>query len=176
MKNFAALYIAVCLALSSGGASAQAALAAPADFACTDKAAVHAAQQIIDAWKDGYNRRDPEHVAALYAEDAYYLTQHFATGIVHGREAIQAYVKVGTDAGYHIDSIRMLALGCSGETMYVLTRYDSTNGGQAAFGVNLVVLRKSGEQWNIVAHEAAVPDPATAIQRLEIPASTPSGR
>jgi hypothetical protein len=33
-------------------------------------------------------------------------------------------------------------------------------------GVNLVVLRKVGQKWMIVAPEAAVPDPATAVETL----------
>ncbi len=33
-------------------------------------------------------------------------------------------------------------------------------------GVNLVVLRKIGGRWVIVAHESAVPDPANSIQFL----------
>jgi hypothetical protein len=33
--------------------------------------------------------------------------------------------------------------------------------------VNLVVLRKIADHWLIVAHEAAVPDPATAILCLD---------
>lgn len=136
---------------------------------CNDPAAVQAAQQIVDAWKDGYNGGDPARVAGLYSADAYYLTQHFATGIIHGRDAIQAYVKLGVDAKYHIDALRILTVGCTAEMMYVVTRYDATNAGQTAFGVNLVVLRKDAQRWLIVAHEAAVPDPATAVQHLDLP-------
>ncbi|MGC9224963.1 MAG: hypothetical protein ACP5E2_13635 [Terracidiphilus sp.] len=62
-------------------------------------------------------------------------------------------------------------MGCSAEMMYVITRYDANNAGRAVFGVNLVVLRKDAQNWLIVAHEAAVPDPATAVQHLDIPGS-----
>ena len=51
---------------------------------------------------------------------------------------------------------------------YAIDRYESTNAGQKAFGVNLVVLKKTGRKWMIVAHEAAVPDPA-AIRSLDPP-------
>lgn len=122
---------------------------------------------VIDRWKSGYNSEHPEQVAALYSPEATYLTQHFVTGIVQGRSAIQAYVKKGTEAHYKIDAIRLLALGCSGDFAYAITRYDSTNAGQKVFGVNLVVLRKMHGKWLIVAHEAAVPDPANSIQSLE---------
>jgi hypothetical protein len=120
-------------------------------------------------WKNGYNDGEAAKVAALYTEDATYLTQHFVTGIVQGRPKIQAYVQRGVDAKYHIDSIEVLSTGCSGKLAYAITRYESTNGGQKAFGVNILVLKKIGKKWLIVAHESAVPDPATAIQSLEGP-------
>lgn len=137
---------------------------------CKDPAAISAAQQIVDTWKDAYNGGDAARVAALYSVDAYYLTQHFVSGIVQGRDAIQAYIKRGVDAGYHLDSLRILSVGCSAEMIYVITRYDAINAGQTAFGVNLVVLRKDRQNWVIVAHEAAVPDPTTAIRTLDMPA------
>ncbi|MBI3474129.1 MAG: nuclear transport factor 2 family protein [Acidobacteria bacterium] len=121
------------------------------------------------SWKNGYNDGEAAKVADLYTEDATYLTQHFVTGIVQGRPKIQAYVQRGVDAKYHIDSIEVLSTGCSGKMAYAITRYESTNGGQKAFGVNILVLKKTGKKWLIVAHESAVPDPATAIQSLESP-------
>jgi uncharacterized protein (TIGR02246 family) len=127
-----------------------------------------ALREIPQRWKDGYNNGDAAKVALLYAADAYYLTQHFVTGIVHGRAAIQAYVQRGVDAKYHIDSIQIMAMGCSSNLAYTVGKYESTNAGQKAFGVNLVVLRKTGGRWLIVAHEAAVPDPATAVQHLDV--------
>ena len=136
---------------------------------CTVPAVENVIQKIAQDWKDGYNAGDPEAVAALYAEDATYLTQHFATGIVHGRAAIKAYVKNGTDAKYKIDSLTVLASGCSRDFAYSITRYHSLNGGQTAMGVNLVLIRKLQGRWKIVAHESAVPDPANAIRSLEIP-------
>ena len=138
---------------------------------CTNPATDHAMREIVENWKDGYNSGNPGKVAALYASDATYLTQHFVTGIVHGRAAIEAYVKKGTDAHYRIESIQVLASDCSGDFAYAITRYESTNAGQKAFGVNLVVLQRTEGKWLIVAHESAVPDAATAIQSLEVPTS-----
>jgi uncharacterized protein (TIGR02246 family) len=123
--------------------------------------------KIPERWRQGYNHGDAAQVARLYTEDAYYLTQHFVTGVVHGRAAIRAYVQRGVDAKYHIDSIQIMAMSCSGEMAYTVGKYESTNAGQKAFGVNVVVLRKIAGRWMIVAHEAAVPDPATAVQRLD---------
>jgi uncharacterized protein (TIGR02246 family) len=128
-----------------------------------------ALRQISEQWKDGYNRGNAAHVASLYTEDAYYLTQHFVAGFVHPRSQIQAYVQRGIDARYHVDMIDIVRLECSRDFAYTVTRYESTNAGQKAFGVNLVVLKRVHGKWLIVAHESAVPDPATAIPSLDPP-------
>jgi uncharacterized protein (TIGR02246 family) len=134
-----------------------------------------ALRKIPEEWKRNYNGANAAAVAALYTDDAYYLTQHFVSGIVHGREAIQAYVQIGVDAHYRVDSIEILAISCSGDMAYVIDRYTSTNAGQKAVGVNLVVLKKTKGRWFIVAQEAAVPDPATAIQQLPVNKKLPQG-
>lgn len=127
-----------------------------------------AVSMIINRWMDGYNNGHAESVAMLYTPDAWYLTQHFITGIVQGRAAIQAYVQRGVDAKYHIDSIRILKMQYAGDFAYVIDRYDATNGDQKTFGLNLVVLKKIKGHWYIVAHEAAVPDPVNAVKKLNI--------
>ena len=139
-----------------------------AQIGCTNAADVNAIRKIPLLWKNNYNRGNAAGVAALYDENAGYLTQHFISGIVHGRAAIQAYVQLGVDASYHIDSIQILSMGCSGNLAYTVGRYEATNAGQKAIGFNLVVLRKVKGRWMIVAHEAAVPDPATAVRDLDI--------
>jgi uncharacterized protein (TIGR02246 family) len=126
-----------------------------------------ALRAVSEVWKDAYNGKDAARVASLYAEDAYYLTQHFAAGIIHPRTNIQAYVQRGVDANYRVDSIEIVALNCADDFAYTITQYRSTNGGEKAMGVNLVVLRKMDGKWRIVAHEAAVPHPATAVQSLD---------
>jgi uncharacterized protein (TIGR02246 family) len=135
---------------------------------CNNHADEQAFREIIDRWKDGYNNGNAEKVTSLYTTDAYYLTQHFVTGIVKGHAAIKAYVQNGIDAKYHIDSIKILSMDCSDDFAYVITRYNSTNNGHEDFGVNIVVLKRMGGKWLIVAHESAVPDQATAIQQLNI--------
>jgi hypothetical protein len=132
----------------------------------SDEAAL---RRISEVWKEGYNSGNAGKVAALYTPDAYYLTQHFVTGIVHPRGRIQAYVQRGVDAHYHLDVIEILKLECSADLAYTVGHYESTNGGQKAMGVNVVVLRKIKGQWLIVAHESAVPDPVTAVQDLDLP-------
>jgi len=158
----------VCAALALASAAFSQAISGRASSACSEDD--HAAlMRVSQQWKQGYNEDEAAKVAALYTEDAYYLTQHFVTGIVKGRAAIQEYVQRGASAHYHVDKIEILFEACSGDFAYTVDRYESTNGGQKAFGVNLVVLKKMGGEWKIVAHEAAVPDPATAIQSLEPP-------
>jgi uncharacterized protein (TIGR02246 family) len=134
---------------------------------CSTQTDDRAIALIADTWKDSYNAGDAARVAALYSDDAYYLTQHYVDGIVHPRSLIQAYVQHGVDALYHVDSIETLSTVCSGDLAYAITRYHSTNGDQKAMGVNLVVMRKIDGKWRIVAHESAVPDPNTAIQTLK---------
>ena len=147
---------------------ANAEVAAAAQNSCTDSSDAKAIRRIAVQWKNGYNSGDAASVASLYAEGADYLTQHFITGIIHGRAAIQAYVQRGVDARYHIDSIQIVSMACSGDMAYTVGRYESSNAGQKAMGVNLVVVRKINGRWLIVAHEAAVPDPATAVRYLDI--------
>ncbi len=150
----------------------------------TDDAAI---RKMADQFRDAYNRGDAAEVAALYSDGAYYLTQHYADGIIEGRKNIQAYVQRGVNAHYQIDSIEVLKTNCACSSpmpslkariqgakptrrcnlAWAISRYHSTNDGQKAMGVNLIVLRKVQDTWRIVAHESAVPDPATAIKKLE---------
>jgi uncharacterized protein (TIGR02246 family) len=169
MKKTLMCFVILLLAVSARAQQSDRSTHTVAKDQCVDRGAL---EQVSERWKDGYNSGDTAKVAALYADNAYYLTQHFVSGIVHGRTAIQAYVQNGVNAHYQVDSIKIVALECAGDFAYTVTRYESTNANQKAFGVNLVVLRRVHGQWLIVAHEAAVPDPATAIQRLDVPAQT----
>lgn len=136
---------------------------------CSIPADDRAIRDVPERWKAAYNAGRASDVSALYSDNAYYLTQHFVSGIIHGRADIQAYVQRGIDAKYRIDAIEVLATECSGDFAYAITRYYSTNAGRNDIGVNLVIMRKEKGQWRIVAHEAAVPDPTTAVQHLRDP-------
>ena len=171
MKRLLTLSVFLGSLAASGQQPASTSGVIPEAHSCANPEAHQIAQQMVDTWKAAYNAGDAARVAALYADDADYLTQHFVTGVVHGRAQIQAYVQRGVDAHFQIDSIQILSIGCVPELMYVVDRYQSTNAGQKAMGVNLVVARRTPAGWRIVAHEAAVPDPATAVQRLDVPAT-----
>lgn len=114
-----------------------------------------ALRRVPEKWKDAYNARDAAGVAALYAADGYYVSAHV---IAHGRPDIQAYFQRGIDAGGHIDSIQILASGHAGDLAYTVGTYEATNAGQKVRGRNVVVLRKVGEEWLMVAHETVVAD------------------
>jgi uncharacterized protein (TIGR02246 family) len=160
-----ALSLALCvIPVAHGQTDAHAPL--PSATQCSVPCDDRAIRDIPERWKAAYNAGQAAQVSALYTEDAYYLTQHFVSGIIHGRADIQAYVQRGVDARYHIDSIEVLLTQCSGDFAYAVTRYQSNNAGRIDIGVNLVILRKTNGQWMIAAHEAAVPDPATAIRQL----------
>lgn len=102
---------------------------------CRNSSDETALRRIADRWKEAYNAGDSAKIASLYTEDAYYLTQHFAGGILHGRNRIMAYFKMGTDAGFRMDKIDVIETACSGDFGYAISRYESTNAGQKAFGV-----------------------------------------
>jgi ketosteroid isomerase-like protein len=110
---------------------------------------------VAEAWRAHYNAKDAAAVAALYAEDGYYVSAHV---VAHGRAEIRAYFQRGIDAGGHIDSIELLASGHSGELSYWVGTYEATNAGQKVRGRNVVVARKVGGKWLMVAHETVVAD------------------
>jgi len=60
---------------------------------CSVPADDRAIRAIPGRWKAAGNAGQASEVSALYSDDAYYLTQHFVTGIIHGRVDIQAYVQ-----------------------------------------------------------------------------------
>lgn len=111
--------------------------------------------RVAEEWKAAYNAKDAAAVASLYTTDGYYLSAHV---VAHGRAEIQAYFQRGIDAGGHIDAIQILSSGQSGDLGYTVGTYEATNAGQKVRGRNVVVLRKDGDRWRMVAHETAVAD------------------
>ena len=68
---------------------------------CAIAADDRAIRQVAEDWTTGYDAGDAAKVAASYAEDSYYLTQHFVSGILRGREE----------------------MSCSGHLAYTVGRY-----------------------------------------------------
>jgi uncharacterized protein (TIGR02246 family) len=110
---------------------------------------------VADAWKSAYNSGDPAGVAALYADDAYYLSAHV---LAHGRKQIEAYWQKGIQAGGHIDAIRPLIVYTSGDLGYTAGTYQATNAGVTVDGRVLLVFRRIDGRWLIAAHETVVRD------------------
>jgi uncharacterized protein (TIGR02246 family) len=110
---------------------------------------------LAEAWRSSYNSKDAAAVASRYAPDGYYVSSHV---VARGRAEIRAYFQRGIDAGGYIDSIEVLASARSGDLAYWVGTYEATNAGQKVRGRNIVVVRKFGNEWLIVAHESAVAD------------------
>lgn len=127
----------------------------PADQADASATAAQSLQRVASEWKAAYSAKDAAAVATLYAPDAYYVSAHV---VAHGRPQIQAYFQRGIDAGGHVDALQILSLGHSGDLAYWVGTYEATNAGQKVRGRNIVVARKIGERWLIVAHESVVAD------------------
>jgi ketosteroid isomerase-like protein len=134
---------------------------------CSAPADDEALRQVPRDWKDGYNNGNAAKVAALYTEDAYYLTQHFVTASCTAAPPCRPTCSAASTPTI-TSTIEVVMTECHGDFAYTVTRYESTNAGQKAFGVNLVVLRKVRGKWLIVAHESAVSEPTTAIQTLDV--------
>jgi ketosteroid isomerase-like protein len=115
----------------------------------------HELLAVAEAWRTSYNAKDAVAVASLYAPNGYYVSAHV---VARGRSEIQAYFQRGIDAGGHIDSIELLSTGRSGDLAYWVGTYEATNAGQKVRGRNVVVVRRVGKTWLMVAHESAVAD------------------
>jgi uncharacterized protein (TIGR02246 family) len=132
--------------VASGWPAGQRDVASPTD---------QAIREVAEAWQAAYNAKDAAAVASLYTPDAYYVSAHV---VAHGRQEIQAYFQRGIDAGGHVDAIQVLSGGHSGDLAYTVGTYAATNAGQKVRGRNVVVLRKVGGKWLMVAHESVVAD------------------
>lgn len=120
--------------------------------AAADEAAL---RDVARAWREAYNAGDAARVAALYAEDGQYLSAHVAA---RGREAIRAYFQRGIDAGGGIEAITVTDVGASGSLAWATGTYAANNAGQKVDGRIVLVLRRCGGAWLIVAHEVVVRD------------------
>jgi ketosteroid isomerase-like protein len=110
------------------------------------------------AFREAYNRNDVEGLAALYAEDAAYVSPHVPDLMIRGREAIKANWQRGIALGGYIDTIEVLATGSSCDLAYVVSRYAATNSGVKVGGRNILVLRRVNGTWLIVTHASVVRD------------------
>jgi uncharacterized protein (TIGR02246 family) len=115
-------------------------------------------RRLANEWKDAYNSKDPERLAALYAEDADYISSHVPGLVARGRASIRANFQKGIEAGGHVDAVRILTSRISCDLAYLVSVYEATNNGQKVSGRNLIALRKLGGKWLIVSHMTVVPE------------------
>jgi uncharacterized protein (TIGR02246 family) len=121
-----------------------------ADFANT----VH---KLEAEWVQAFNSGDAKKVADMYAPDAVLMRWD---GTVHGHDSILAEMErsVSGSAGNYV--VHSLHVERAGDIAYDTGAYNVTLRGRVVEGNYLVVLRKIGNDWKIVAH-ASVPNPAT---------------
>lgn len=111
-----------------------------------------------EEWRNAYNAGDVEKLAALYCEDADYVSPHVPGLMIHGREAIKQNFQRGIAGGGHVDSIVVQRSGYSGDLAYVVCAYQATNSGMTVHGKNVLVMKRLGGRWLIVTHASIVKD------------------
>jgi ketosteroid isomerase-like protein len=115
-----------------------------------------AVKKIRETWVQEFNAGHADKVAALYADEAVLMRKN---GTVHNRESIQAdldrSINVARGHNYTVQSLRTEG---SGNIVYDTGIYDEDFPHHVAEGNYLMVIKKIGGEWKIVAH-AAVPNP-----------------
>lgn len=106
-------------------------------------------------WMEAYNSGDASRVAALYTDDAWYLSAHIEA---HGRAAVRAYFERGIRAGGHLNNIRVLDEQYDARMAFVTATYEANNAGQLVNGRNVLVFRNVNGRWLIAAHTSVVAD------------------
>lgn len=113
---------------------------------------------VLRAQSDAWNRGDLEAFTAVYAEDAAFLT---SSGLTRGRnEVLARYRKRYPDKAamgkltLEVIEARTFPTGQAAEAVSVAARWRLEYPGQAdkktAEGLTLLVLRRTGEAWQIV--------------------------
>ena len=111
-----------------------------------------------DAFKEAYNRDDVAALAAMYADDAYYVSPHVPDLVIRGKEKIRENWKRGISGGGHIDTVEVLSGDLSCDLAYLVTRYQATNSGVTVNGRNVLIMKRIGGKWLITAHASVVRD------------------
>ena len=111
---------------------------------------------IADRWLAGYNGTDAGALAALYTEDAQYISGHVPGLVASGRSQVVGNFQKGMSAGGHLDRLEVISVNQSGDLATVLCRYDANNSGQKVSGRTLLVLRRAGGGWLIALHMTVV--------------------
>jgi ketosteroid isomerase-like protein len=126
----------------------------------TDSTNVNSAElrRSVDEFKKAYNRNDTAALAALYAEEAYYISPHVPDLIIRGRNTIKENWQRGITSGGHIDTVEILSGGSSCNLAYIISRYEATNNGVKVNGRNVLIMKRIDGKWLITAHASVVKD------------------
>jgi ketosteroid isomerase-like protein len=152
--GLAVLLILSGLAVGQGSAAKKASKKAAPVVVDTDFANV--VQKLEAEWVQAFNSGDAKKVADMYAPDAVLMRWD---GSVHGHDSILAEMErsaAGSAGNYVVHSLHAER---SGDIGYDTGAYNVTLRGRVVEGNYVVVLRKIGNDWKIVAH-ASVPNPA----------------
>ena len=157
-----AAYCIAVLVLLSGVAVAQntgarKSTAKTAATSTTDAQFTEKVQKIEADWVQAFNSGNAQQVAGMYAPDAVLMRWD---GSVHGRDSILAEMQRSISGSAHDYVVHSLRVEKSGDLAYDTGAYNVTLRGRVVEGNYLLVLRKMGNDWKIVAH-ASVPNPAT---------------
>jgi ketosteroid isomerase-like protein len=109
-----------------------------------------------DQWKDAYNSKDAKNLVPLYSSDAQYISSHVSGLVAAGREKLIANFQSGMNMGGSIDSVEILKMEVSCNLATLLCKYQATNSGVTVIGRNLLILKKTGNDWIIVLHMTVV--------------------
>lgn len=115
-------------------------------------------QKIEADWVQAFNSGNAEKVAGMYSPDAVLMRWD---GSVHGRDSILAEMQRSISGSAHNYVVHSLRVEKSGDLAYDTGAYNVTLRGRVVEGNYLLVLRKMGSDWKIVAH-ASVPNPAAS--------------
>ena len=114
-----------------------------------------AMKKIRDTWVQEFNAGHADKVAALYAQEAVLMRRN---GSVHNRDSIQAELQRSITAGARNYTVHSLHTERSGDLGYDAGIYNENLAHHDAEGNYLIVVKRIGGEWKIVAH-AAVPNP-----------------
>jgi uncharacterized protein (TIGR02246 family) len=113
-------------------------------------------QKIVKAWKEAFNNNDMDKLAAMYTEDAVMIDED---GVIAGRAALRDAFTKFRASGASMSSITVDGAERSDNIGYLTDSWTeaapkSGGGTEMLEGHSLVVIKRVGNNWLIVAHAA----------------------
>ncbi len=150
--------VVIVLALLSGAGDAKAQPSAKGSAKSPAGSGDFAAdmQKLRDTWVEQFNAGHAEKVAAFYAAEAVLMRWD---GSVHGYDSILAEFQRSVAGGAHGYVVHSLHAEQSGNLGYDTGAYNVNLRDRVVEGNYLIVVKRIGRQWKIVAH-SSVANPA----------------